>query len=218
MKIVIAVFLLYAEEDEALWELCVNAWYLTVTTQEYVTKKGVIAYPQLEGSQKDQRFGMTYTETNMYGSMRGIGTVVNAPGRTACSGRMEATSSPAKGHSPSSAAGGRNHPETGRARGAEPGLLGLAARPGRSLEQAQGVAIGTALRCQEAERRHGNRHFRQSASEASSWERRSPPLRGSGASPWKPRPARTGGRGVLSDRKRKLAPPHPARAGGLCFP
>lgn len=108
MKIVTAVFLLYAEEDEALWELCVNAWYLTVTTQEYVTKKGVIAYPQLEGSQKDQRFGMTYTETNMYGSMRGIGTVVNAPGRTACSGRMEATSSPAKGHSPSSAAGGRN--------------------------------------------------------------------------------------------------------------
>lgn len=108
--------------------------------------------------------------------------------------------------------------ETGRARGAEPGLLGLAARPGRSLEQAQGVAIGTALRCQEAERRQGNRHFRQSASEASSWERRSPPLRGSGASPWKPRPARTGGRGVLSDRKRKLAPPHPARAGGLCFP
>lgn len=96
MKIVTAVFLLYAEEDEALWELCVNAWYLTVTTQEYVTKKGVIAYPQLEGSQKDQRFGMTYTETNMYGSIRGIGTVVNAPGRTACSGRIGSHLQPCK--------------------------------------------------------------------------------------------------------------------------
>lgn len=162
---------------------------------------------------------MTYTTTNMCGSTCGTGMIVRAHGRTACSGRMEATCSPTKRTlSPSSAEGGRNHPETRRLRGAEWGLLGPAGRPGRSLEQVQGVAIGTAPRCQEAERRHSNRHFRQSASEASSWQQRSPPLWGSGASPWKLRQARTGGRGVSADRKRKLAPPRHGRAGRLCFP